>query len=206
MVATDLTANASDQGELPVLLDAVKETFAAQPETVLADAGYCNERDLTDLEKRGIDGYVAPGREGKQTATRDLKAHPATGRMVEELPYRKKRRLLMVAMLALLLEDILSRLTDASHARERGHALFALREIDMFVTTAEFHSAETCADYDAAVAAGRSGQRHLQQAKQRLRRVAAAIQGNALPFDRFGDFQRFYNGVDWYEHASSTDH
>ena len=85
VVATDLTANASDQGELPVLLDAVKETFAAQPETVLADAGYCNERDLTDLEKRGIDGYVAPGREGKQTATRDLKAHPATGRMVEKL-------------------------------------------------------------------------------------------------------------------------
>ena len=34
---------------------------------------------------RGIDGYVAPGREGKQTATRDLKAHPATGRMVEKL-------------------------------------------------------------------------------------------------------------------------
>ena len=64
-------------------------------------------------------------------------------------------------------------------------------------------------DYDAAVAAvaaGRSGQRHLQQAKQRLRRVAAAIQGNAFPFDRFGDFQRFYNGVDWYEHASSTDY
>ena len=85
VVATDLTANASDQGELPVLLDAVKETFDAQPETVLAEAGYCNERDLTDLEKRGIDGYVAPGREGKQTATRDLKAHPATGRMVEKL-------------------------------------------------------------------------------------------------------------------------
>ena len=85
MVATDLTANASDQGELPVLLNAVKETFAAQPETVLADAGYCNERDLTDLEKRGIDGYVALGREGKQTATRDREAHPATARMVEKL-------------------------------------------------------------------------------------------------------------------------
>ena len=85
VVATDLTANASDQGELPVLLDAVKETFDAQPETVLADAGYCNERDLKDLEKRGVDGYVAPGREGKQAATRDLEAHPATGRMMEKL-------------------------------------------------------------------------------------------------------------------------
>ena len=85
VVATDLTANASDQGELPVLLDAVKATFDVQPATVLADAGYCNERDLTDLEKRGVDGYVAPGREGKQTATRDLEKHPATGRMVEKL-------------------------------------------------------------------------------------------------------------------------
>ena len=85
VVATDLTANASDQGELPVLLDAVQEMFDAQPETVLADAGYCNERDLKDLEKRGVDGYVAPGREGKQTAARDLEKHPATGRMVEKL-------------------------------------------------------------------------------------------------------------------------
>ena len=85
VVATDLTANASDQGGLPLLLDAVKETFDAQPERVLADAGYCNERDLKDLEKRGVDGYVAPGRQGKQAATRDLEKHPATGRMVEKL-------------------------------------------------------------------------------------------------------------------------
>ena len=85
VVATDVTANASDQGELPVLLDTVQETHAAQPETVLADAGYCNERDLADLEKRGVDGYVATGREGKQAVARDLGEHPATGRMVEKL-------------------------------------------------------------------------------------------------------------------------
>ncbi len=85
VVATAVTANASDQGALPELLDAVAETLDAQVETVLADAGYCNERDLTDLEARGIDGYVAPGREGKQAVTRDLEAHPATGRMVDKL-------------------------------------------------------------------------------------------------------------------------
>ena len=28
---------------------------------------------------------MAPGREGKQAATRDLEAHPATGRMMEKL-------------------------------------------------------------------------------------------------------------------------
>ena len=71
IVATELTTNASDQGAMVGLLDEVKDTFDAQPETVLADAGYCNERDLSELEGRGIDGYVAPGREGKKTARRD---------------------------------------------------------------------------------------------------------------------------------------
>ena len=65
VVATDVTANASDQGGLPGLLDEVRERFDVQPATVLADAGYCNERDLTELETRGVDGYVATGRENK---------------------------------------------------------------------------------------------------------------------------------------------
>ena len=64
------TNNASDQGRGCE----VKESFDEQPETVLADAGYCNERDLSALEARG--GYVAPGREGKRTVNRD--PHPAT--------------------------------------------------------------------------------------------------------------------------------
>ena len=91
IVATELTSNASDQGEMVGLLDEVEETFDAQPETVLADAGYCNERDLSELEARGIDGYVAPGREGEKTARRDAHTHthththPATHRMVEKL-------------------------------------------------------------------------------------------------------------------------
>ena len=75
VVATDVTANASDQGGLPVLLDAVQERFDAQPETVLADAGYCNERDLTELETRGVDGYVATGREDKNAHSGEID-HP----------------------------------------------------------------------------------------------------------------------------------
>ena len=85
IVATELTSNASDQGAMMGLLDEVKDRFDAQPETVLADAGYCNERDLSELEARGIDGYVAPGREGKRVADKDAKRHPATRRMVEKL-------------------------------------------------------------------------------------------------------------------------
>ena len=86
VVATDVTANASDQGGLPTLLDEVEERFDVQPDTVLADAGYCrDERDLTELETRGVDGYVATGREDKRVADRNLKKRPATGRMVKKL-------------------------------------------------------------------------------------------------------------------------
>ena len=104
-----------------------------------------------------------------------------------------------------LMEYVLSRLTDESDARERQHALFVLGEINRFVTMAGAHSAETCVDYDVAAAAERTGQRHLQQARHRLLLVANAIRGDEFPFARFGEFQKFYKDVNWYDHASSTD-
>ena len=93
IVATELTSNASDQGALVGLLDEVGDRFGAQPGTVLADAGYCNERDLSEPEARGIDGYVATGRGGRRSANRDAGRHPATHRMVEKLatPAGRKR-------------------------------------------------------------------------------------------------------------------
>ena len=85
MVATEVTANASDQGGLPLLLDEVAETVGEQPDTVLADAGYSNERDLVNLETRGVDGYVSLGREGKTARPRDPGQYPATNRKAEKL-------------------------------------------------------------------------------------------------------------------------
>ena len=67
IVATELTSNASDQGALLGLLNEVGDRFGAQPGIVLADAGYCNERALSELEARGIDGDVATGREGRRS-------------------------------------------------------------------------------------------------------------------------------------------
>ena len=85
VVATEVTANASDQGGLPLLLDEVAETVGEQPDRVLADAGYSNERDLVNLETRGVDGYVSLGREGKTARPRDPGKYPATNRMAEKL-------------------------------------------------------------------------------------------------------------------------
>ena len=53
LVAADVTANASDQGRLPVLLDQVRERFDTQPESVLADSGV--------LQRAGLGG---PGNAG----------------------------------------------------------------------------------------------------------------------------------------------
>ena len=66
-------------------LDQVEERYGAKPERLLADAGYCNERDLREPEARGIDGYVAAGREGREVQGGNWADRPATGRMAEKL-------------------------------------------------------------------------------------------------------------------------
>ena len=85
IVAAEVTANASDQGQILPRLDEVEACCGAAPERVLADAGYCNERDLSALEGRGVDAYVALGREGKKAAEADAESRPATARMGAKL-------------------------------------------------------------------------------------------------------------------------
>ncbi len=91
IVATQVNANASDQGRLLPLLDAVKEHFQESPATVLADTGFCNEKDLEALEDRGVDGYVSLGREDKQSANVAPDRYPAKARMQEKLATEEGR-------------------------------------------------------------------------------------------------------------------
>ena len=85
VVAASVGAQANDKEQLIPMLDAVEETLAETPEEVLADAGYSSERNLAELERRGITGYVALGREGKQADAVDPKKRPATDRMKKTL-------------------------------------------------------------------------------------------------------------------------
>ncbi len=85
IVATEVSSNASDQGRLVPLVDEVEATHGERPETVLADAGYCNEDDLEALEARGVDAYVALGREGRRAVAVDAARHPAKARMAGKL-------------------------------------------------------------------------------------------------------------------------
>lgn len=83
IVAADLSAHPSDQGQRHAVLDQVEATVTQRPPTVLADAGYGNERDLALLEAKGIDGYVAVGRNGRRAA--GARPRPATARMAAKL-------------------------------------------------------------------------------------------------------------------------
>ena len=85
VVGTAVTACASDQGWLTEMLDVVDEVCGETPGEVLADAGYCGEEELAELEARGIDGYVALGREGKASAGIDPESCPAKARMAQKL-------------------------------------------------------------------------------------------------------------------------
>ena len=85
IVAVEVTNNAGDVGRLVPMLDAVEATVGEQPQRVLADAGYRSEANLIALEARGIDGYVALGREGKKVTAGVGAGQEATVRMKSKL-------------------------------------------------------------------------------------------------------------------------
>jgi transposase len=62
IVAQDVTQSAVDCGQLMPLTDAIEANLGRKPAQLSADAGYCSEANLTALEARDIDGYVATGR------------------------------------------------------------------------------------------------------------------------------------------------
>ena len=92
VVGAGVTDNASDQGQLIPMIDGVAAVCGDAPGQVLADAGYGNERDLRELERRDIDGHVALGREGRAPAKIDPEEHPARARMAAKLATDDGRR------------------------------------------------------------------------------------------------------------------
>jgi len=85
IVSNALTNNASDNGELIGLVEGIEQTLDTVPETVLADAGYCSESSLEELECRHIDGHVSVGREGRDRGQINAENCPATARMADKL-------------------------------------------------------------------------------------------------------------------------
>lgn len=92
IVATTLSNNGSDMGELAGVVEEIEQVTGRRPDRLLADAGYCSEANLSRLEKQEIDAYVSLGREGKQAPPRDFSDKPATQRMREKLATETGKR------------------------------------------------------------------------------------------------------------------
>lgn len=63
ILATTLSADATDTAALPALVDAIETNTGRRPRKLLADAGYASDDNLAHLEGRGIDAYVATRRD-----------------------------------------------------------------------------------------------------------------------------------------------
>jgi hypothetical protein len=89
--AAELTNNASDAGELPAMLQAVKDNLGRLPAQALADAGYRSEEVFQALAGCGTDLVVALGREGKQQSQFDPHSKPRTAQMPAKLQSNEGR-------------------------------------------------------------------------------------------------------------------
>jgi IS5 family transposase len=69
IVAQSVTNKQNDGGELVAMVDQVEANVGQRPEQLSADAGYCSEENLAALAERGIDGYVATGRQKHGTSS-----------------------------------------------------------------------------------------------------------------------------------------
>jgi transposase len=85
IVAAELTNCASDAGELPGMLQAVRANLGGLPEQVLADTGYKAEAVFEALEGCGCELVVAVGREDKQPLHFDPQRSPHTAAMAAKL-------------------------------------------------------------------------------------------------------------------------
>jgi transposase len=80
IVAQMLTNNASDMQQLAPMVAQIKQNTGRQAQQLSADAGYCSEDNLKEINRRHIEGYVATGRQkhGEAPAAKDRKVKLGT--------------------------------------------------------------------------------------------------------------------------------
>ncbi len=95
IVAQHLTNAPTDVQQLAPLVAQIKVNTRRQAQEISADAGYCSERNLKELNSRHIEGYVATGRQkhGQAAATRDgnVQDKPRINAMREKLQRAGRR-------------------------------------------------------------------------------------------------------------------
>jgi transposase len=63
IVAQAVTQEANDKQQVAPMVKAIEQQAGQEPDELLADSGYCSDKNLEHLEKQGIDAYVATERQ-----------------------------------------------------------------------------------------------------------------------------------------------
>ena len=93
IVAQHVTPMAADVNELQPAVESIAATLKVRPKAVLADAGYCSEENIRALETKGVEPFIATGRQ------KHGEARPSPrGRAPQEMTLRQRmaRKLLTV--------------------------------------------------------------------------------------------------------------
>jgi len=90
IVAQRVTQNKNDNESLVPMVDEVKRQTGERPERVLADSGYFSNRNLREMEERGMEAYV-PDSNLARELNRGQKAR-GIGRMTVSDPHLKRAR------------------------------------------------------------------------------------------------------------------
>lgn len=127
IVAQTLTSSSSDQAQLAPLLDGIKADLGRNPDEVSADAGYCSDANLRTLQRRGIEGYVATGRQKHGTKSATAKKASPPGSLIARMTTKLKRagHRSRYRLRKQIVEPVFGQIKQA-----RGFRQFLLRGID----------------------------------------------------------------------------
>jgi transposase len=91
IVAQMVTNQPTDTQHLPAMVEQIKVNTGRQARELSADAGYCSEANLTELNRRHVQAYVATGRQVHGTSSAAGDGPRGTGQRVVAM-WRKLRR------------------------------------------------------------------------------------------------------------------
>ncbi len=75
IVAQAVTQEANDKQQVVPMVEVIEQQAGQKPERLLADSGYCSDKNLEHLESKGIDAYLATERQ-KHGAKKTCKRGP----------------------------------------------------------------------------------------------------------------------------------
>jgi transposase len=83
IVAQAVTQEANDKQQVAPMVEAIEQQAGQKPEQLLADSGYCSEKNLEHLEDKGIDAYLATERQkhGGKAASKHGPLPPGANRV-----------------------------------------------------------------------------------------------------------------------------